>query len=77
MWMGQAFIVDTQQSEPRGGDMLYSVNNLRLFSKGKRPRLIETVVSLRATQPAKLLVFFVKKIGAPTTVAVTTANAAR
>ena len=26
MWMGQAFIVDTQQSEPRGGDKLYSVN---------------------------------------------------
>src|SRR5215469_13307913 len=30
-----------------------------------------------ATQPAKLLVFFVKKAGAPTTVAVTTASAAR
>src|SRR5215475_4515100 len=30
-----------------------------------------------ATQPARLLVFFVKKIGAPTTVAVTTANTAR
>ena len=26
MWMGQAFIVDTQQSGPRGGDKLYSVN---------------------------------------------------
>jgi quercetin dioxygenase-like cupin family protein len=30
-----------------------------------------------ATQPAKLLVFFVKKIGAPTTVAVPTANTGR
>lgn len=30
-----------------------------------------------AKQPAKLLVFFVKKIGAPTTVAVTTRNGAR
>jgi quercetin dioxygenase-like cupin family protein len=30
-----------------------------------------------ATQPAKLLVFFVKKIGAPTTVAVPTANSGR
>ena len=30
-----------------------------------------------ATQPARLLVFFVKKIGAPTTVAVTPANSAR
>ena len=30
-----------------------------------------------AKQPAKLLVFFVKKIGAPTTVAVWTANTAR
>ena len=30
-----------------------------------------------ATQPARLLVFFVKKIGAPTTVAVTTADTAR
>jgi quercetin dioxygenase-like cupin family protein len=30
-----------------------------------------------ATQPAKLLVFFVKKIGAPTTVAVSKANIAR
>jgi quercetin dioxygenase-like cupin family protein len=30
-----------------------------------------------ATEPAKLLVFFVKKIGAPTTVAVTKANSAR
>jgi quercetin dioxygenase-like cupin family protein len=29
------------------------------------------------TQPARLLVFFVKKVGAPTTVAVTPANAAR
>jgi quercetin dioxygenase-like cupin family protein len=29
------------------------------------------------TQPARLLVFFVKKVGAPTTVAVTTANTAR
>lgn len=26
MWMGQAFIVDTQQSGPRGGDKLYSTN---------------------------------------------------
>ena len=26
MWMGQAFIVDTQQSGPRGGDKLYSSN---------------------------------------------------
>jgi quercetin dioxygenase-like cupin family protein len=30
-----------------------------------------------ATQPARLLVFFVKKVGAPTTVAVTSVNAAR
>jgi quercetin dioxygenase-like cupin family protein len=30
-----------------------------------------------ATEPAKLLVFFVKKTGAPTTVAVTKANSAR
>ena len=30
-----------------------------------------------ATQPAELLVFFVKKIGAPPTVAVTTANTVR
>ena len=30
-----------------------------------------------ASQPARLLVFFVKKIGAPTTVAVSTANTAR
>lgn len=26
MWMGQAFLVDTQQSGPRGGDKLYSPN---------------------------------------------------
>ena len=26
MWMGQAFLVDTQQSGPRGGDKLYSDN---------------------------------------------------
>jgi hypothetical protein len=26
MWMGQAFVVDTQQSGPRGGDKLYSTN---------------------------------------------------
>jgi hypothetical protein len=26
MWMGQVFIVDTQQSGPRGGDKLYSTN---------------------------------------------------
>jgi len=26
MWMGQAFIVDTQQAGPRGGDKLYSTN---------------------------------------------------
>jgi hypothetical protein len=26
MWMGQAFLVDTQQSGPRGGDKLYSTN---------------------------------------------------
>jgi hypothetical protein len=26
MWMGQAFVVDTQQSGPRGGDKLYSAN---------------------------------------------------
>ena len=26
MWMGQAFIVDTQQSRPRGGDKFYSTN---------------------------------------------------
>ena len=26
MWMGQAFVVDTQQSGPRGGDKLYATN---------------------------------------------------
>src|SRR5438034_11320869 len=26
MYMGQAFLVDTQQSGPRGGDKLYSTN---------------------------------------------------
>src|SRR3954464_8018328 len=26
MWMGQAFIVDTQQSGPRGNDKFYSTN---------------------------------------------------
>lgn len=26
MWMGQAFVVDTQQSGPRGGDKFYSTN---------------------------------------------------
>jgi hypothetical protein len=26
MWMGQAFLIDTQQSGPRGGDKLYSAN---------------------------------------------------
>ena len=26
MWMGQAFLVGTQQSGPRGGDKVYSAN---------------------------------------------------
>lgn len=26
MWMGQAFVVDSQQSGPRGGDKFYSTN---------------------------------------------------
>jgi quercetin dioxygenase-like cupin family protein len=36
-----------------------------------------TTRNASATRPARLLVFFVKKIGAPATVAVTTPNAAR
>jgi quercetin dioxygenase-like cupin family protein len=42
------------------------------------PGDVHTVTrNVSATQPARLIVFFVKKIGAPTTVAVTTANTAR
>ena len=42
------------------------------------PEDVHTVTrNASATQPARLLVFFVKKIGAPTTVAVTAANTAR
>ena len=49
MWMGQAFLVETQQAEPRGGDKLYSVNWGMLSGihpMGKGSLLLRAMVSL-------------------------------
>ena len=49
MWMGQAFVVATQQSGPRGGDKLYSANWGMLgatHSAGRGSILLRTMVSL-------------------------------
>jgi hypothetical protein len=49
MWMGQAFVVDTQQSGPRGGDKFYSTNWGMLSgvrSVGAGSLLLRAMVSL-------------------------------
>lgn len=49
MWMAQAFIVDTQQAAPRGGDKLYSTNWGMLsavHNLGKGSILLRTMMSL-------------------------------
>jgi hypothetical protein len=49
MFMGNAFIVDTQQSGPRGGDKFYSANMFMTaaeHSVGRGSFLIETMLSL-------------------------------
>jgi hypothetical protein len=49
MFMGQAFIVDTQQSGPRGGDKLYSANAFMvsaLHPLGQGSVMLETMLSL-------------------------------
>jgi hypothetical protein len=49
MLMGSAFVVDTQQSGPRGGDKLYSANMFMLgaeHSVGRGSIMLETMLSL-------------------------------
>jgi hypothetical protein len=49
MFMGNAFLVDTQQSGPRGGDKLYSANMFMTgaeHSVGRGSFVIETMLSL-------------------------------
>ena len=49
MWMGQAFLVDTQQGGPRGGDKLYSPNAMMVSAGhklGGGSVLFETMLSL-------------------------------
>ena len=49
MWMGTAFLVDTQQSGPRGGDKLYSPNWFMLGAEhalGRGSVLIKSMLSL-------------------------------
>jgi len=49
MFMGQAFIVDTQLSGPRGGDKLYSPNVFTLsaeHSLGKGSLMFQSMFSL-------------------------------
>ncbi len=49
MWMGTAFLVDTQQSSPRGGDKLYSPNWFMLGAEhalGRGSVLIKGMLSL-------------------------------
>lgn len=49
MFMGQAFIVDTQQSGPRGGDKLYSPNTFMLSAEhrlGKGSLMFQSMFSL-------------------------------
>jgi hypothetical protein len=52
MWMGQAFIVDTQQSGPRGGDKLYSVNWGMLGAVHKLGRGSFMLRSMLSLEPA-------------------------
>ena len=52
MWMGQAFIVDTQQSGPRGGDKLYSVNWGMLGAVHKLGRGSLMLRSMLSLEPA-------------------------
>src|ERR1700733_936650 len=49
MMMGQAFLVDTQQSGPRGGDKFYSTNWFMASAEhrvGRGSFMIETMLSL-------------------------------
>jgi len=49
MFMGQAFVVDTQQSGPRGGDKLYSANDFMFSasrSLGGGSLLLQSMISL-------------------------------
>ena len=49
MFMGQAFVADTQQSGPRGGDKLYSLNAFMISAEhglGKGSVTLETMLSL-------------------------------
>ena len=49
MWMGQGFLVDTQQSGPRGGDKFYSVNWGMLgavHQLGRGSLMVRTMISL-------------------------------
>jgi hypothetical protein len=51
MLMGQAFVVDTQESGPRGGDKLYSPNAFMVsaeHSLGKGSLMLQSMVSLEA-----------------------------
>jgi len=52
MWMGQAFILDTQQSGPRGGDKLYSVNWGMLGAVHKLGRGSFMLRSMLSLEPA-------------------------
>src|SRR5258708_27198990 len=49
MFMGQAFIADTQQSGPRGGDKLYSTNMFMIDAEhrvGRGSFMLQTMLSL-------------------------------
>jgi hypothetical protein len=52
MWMGQAFLVDTQQSGPRGGDKLYSANWGMLGAVHKLGRGSLMLRSMLSLEPA-------------------------
>jgi hypothetical protein len=52
MWMGQGFIVDTQQSGQRGGDKLYSVNWGMLGAVHKLGRGSLMLRSMLSLEPA-------------------------
>lgn len=54
MWMGQAFIVDTQQAGPRGGDKLYSTNWGMLSAVHKLGRGSIMLRSMLSLEPATI-----------------------
>jgi hypothetical protein len=54
MWMGQAFVVDTQQAGPRGGDKLYSTNWGMLEAVRKAGRGAFALRTMLSLEPATI-----------------------